>query len=316
MDIISRWNCRKSLEIENPGQRIASARFHSISWGIEIGPKIRTTGLLTLYLPPEWLPVRVFINYRDRATPLYFVSWQELAVEKPKSYNNSPKKNSGYGKKTGAGICMLSEKTGTGKSTLLANMLISDIRDGRWVALIDPHGDPAEHVLDFVPKERIDDVVYFNPGDLEYPITFNPLEKASPCSHHLVTSGLISVFKKIWPEFWDQDSSTYSGTRSLHFYPGATLLDLPRLPTNKDFRCFVLKRVTNQQIREFWCCEFEKYSAYMKSEEYPRFMCASLPEARTNAKAPSLFPRVGLFTFFIASSRKADPLSQSPDERW
>ena len=159
-------------------------------------------------------------------------------------------------------------KTGTGKSTLIANMIISDIREGRGVALIDPHGDLAERVLDFVPKERIDDVIYFNPGDLEYPIAFNPLEQSSPHAHHLVTSGLISVFKKIWPDFWGPrlEHILRHAIFTLLEYPGATLLDLPRLLTNKDFRYMVLKLVTNQQVREFWFSEFEKYSAWLRSE--------------------------------------------------
>ena len=81
----------------------------------------------------------------------------------------------GIKQKNRRGHMYLIGKTGTGKSTLLLNMIVSDIREGRGVALIDPHGDLAERVLDFVPKERIDDVIYFNPGDLEHPIAFNPL---------------------------------------------------------------------------------------------------------------------------------------------
>ncbi len=193
---------------------------------------------------------------QNRVTPFAVTNYRDI------------RKRFGIRQKNRRGHMYVIGKTGTGKSTLLANMLISDIRDGRGVALIDPHGDLAEYVLDFVPRERINDVVYFNPGDLEYPIAFNPLEKASPYAHHLVTSGLISVFKKIWPEFWGPrlEHILRHSIFTLLEYPGATLLDLPRLLTNKDFRCFVLKRVTNQQIREFWYSEFEKYSAYMKSE--------------------------------------------------
>jgi hypothetical protein len=159
-------------------------------------------------------------------------------------------------------------KTGTGKSTLLSNMVISDIRDGRGVALIDPHGDLAERVLDCVPKERINDVIYFNPGDLEYPIAFNPLEQCSPYAHHLVTSGLISIFKKIWPEFWGPrlEHILRHSIFTLLEYPGATLLHLPRLLTDKEFRGVVLRLVTNEQVRAFWFNEFEKYSAWMRSE--------------------------------------------------
>lgn len=159
-------------------------------------------------------------------------------------------------------------KTGTGKSTLLLNMIVSDIREGRGVALIDPHGDLAEKVLDFVPKERIEEVIYFNPADLEYPIAFNPLQSPSLHSHHLITSGLISVFKKIWPDFWGPrlEHILRHAIFTLLEYPGATLLDLPRLLVDKDFRALVLRQVTNEQVRQFWFLEFEKYSAWMKSE--------------------------------------------------
>ncbi len=159
-------------------------------------------------------------------------------------------------------------KTGTGKSTLIQNMLVSDIRQGKGIALIDPHGDLAEGILDFIPKERIEDVIYFNPADMEYPVAFNPLEKVHPDRHHLVASGLISVFKKIWPEFWGPrlEHILRHAILTLLEYPNSCLIDLPRLLVNKDFRQEVLRHVTHQQVREFWIYEFEKYSVWMKSE--------------------------------------------------
>ena len=159
-------------------------------------------------------------------------------------------------------------KTGTGKSTLILNMLVSDIRSGRGVALIDPHGDLAEELLKYVPKERINDVIYFNPADLEYPVAFNPLEKVHPDYHHLVASGLISVFKKIWPDFWGPrlEHILRHSILTLLEYPDSSLLDLPRLLTDKEFRKVVLEHVKHQQVREFWFNEFEKYSAWLRSE--------------------------------------------------
>ena len=159
-------------------------------------------------------------------------------------------------------------KTGTGKSTLIQNMLVSDIRQGKGIALIDPHGDLAEGILDYIPEERIEDVIYFNPADMEYPVALNPLEKVHPDRHHLVASGLISVFKKIWPEFWGPrlEHILRHAILTLLEYPNSCLLDLPRLLVNKDFRFEVLKHVTHQQVREFWFYEFEKYSVWMKSE--------------------------------------------------
>jgi len=112
------------------------------------------------------------------------------------------RKRFGIKEKNRQGHIYIVGKTGTGKSTLIENMVISDIREGNGLALIDPHGDLAEDVLDFVPKERIEDVIYFNPQDTEYPVPFNPLELVSPDKHHLVAQGVISCFKKIWPDFW------------------------------------------------------------------------------------------------------------------
>jgi hypothetical protein len=159
-------------------------------------------------------------------------------------------------------------KTGTGKSTLIENMAISDIKNGYSVSLIDPHGDMAEEILDYVPKKRIKDVIYFNPGDLDYPIAFNPLEKVPKDFHHLVASGIVSTFKKIWSESWGPrlEHILRHSLLSLLEYPNSTLLDLPKLLTNNDFRKNVLTYITHPQVREFWLSEFEKYSAWLKSE--------------------------------------------------
>ena len=93
-------------------------------------------------------------------------------------------------------------KTGMGKSTLLENMAIQDIQNGEGVAFIDPHGSTAEKLLEYIPEERIQDVMYFAPFDLEYPISFNVLENIDEDKRHLVASGLMSVFEKIWEDAW------------------------------------------------------------------------------------------------------------------
>ncbi len=158
-------------------------------------------------------------------------------------------------------------KTGTGKSTLIENMVISDIKDGNGVALIDPHGDLAENILALIPRERINDVIYFNPADIDYPIAFNPLEQIHSDFHDLVASGLIAVFKKIWADFWGprlEHILRYS-IMTLLEYPGSTLLDIPRLLTDADFRKTVLGKVTHPQVKAFWHSEYDKYSAWMRS---------------------------------------------------
>lgn len=178
------------------------------------------------------------------------------------------KKRFGIKGKNRRGHMYIIGKTGTGKSTLIANMVLSDMEKGNGLALIDPHGDLAEEVLHYVPKDRSSQVIYFNPADLEYPIAFNPLEKVAPDSHHLVASGLISVFKKIWSEFWGPrlEHILRHSILTLLYYPDSTLLDVSRLLTDKGFREEVLRHVNHPQIREFWFYEFDKYSAWLRSQ--------------------------------------------------
>jgi hypothetical protein len=171
--------------------------------------------------------------------------------------------------KNRAGHIYILGKTGTGKSTLIQNMAASDIRRGRGMALIDPHGDLAEAVLAIIPKSRIKDVVFFNPADLDYPVAFNPLEKVEPDKRHLVVSGLISVFKRLWADQWfgpRMEHILRHSILALLEQPQSTLLDIPRLLTDKYFRGRIVANVSNQSVRDFWLLEFEKYNAWLKSE--------------------------------------------------
>lgn len=159
-------------------------------------------------------------------------------------------------------------KTGVGKSTLLLNMAVSDIEKGKGLCIIDPHGDIAETILNYIPKERLKDVIYFNPKDLEYPIAFNPLKAVHPNYHHLVASGLISTFKKIWADSWGPrlEYILRFSILTLLEYPDATLLDIQPLLTDILFRNKVLSYVTNQHTLSFWKNEFDKYSPALRSE--------------------------------------------------
>jgi hypothetical protein len=159
-------------------------------------------------------------------------------------------------------------KTGVGKSTLLLNMAISDIHKGKGLCIIDPHGDIAETILHYVPQERLEDVIYFNPKDLEYPIAFNPLKGVHPNYHHLVASGLISTFKKIWADSWGPrlEYILRFALLTLLEYPDATLLDIQPLLTDMYFRNKVLSYVTNQHTLSFWKNEYDKYSPSLRSE--------------------------------------------------
>lgn len=135
-------------------------------------------------------------------------------------------------------------KTGMGKTALLENMAIQDIQAGRGLGFIDPHGEAAEELLDFVPSKRINDVIYFNPADLEYPIAFNVMEKVDVEHRHLVASGLMGVFKKIWPDVWSarMEYILNNAILALLEYPNSTLLGVNRMLADPDYRKKLLIR--------------------------------------------------------------------------
>ncbi len=153
-------------------------------------------------------------------------------------------------------------KTGSGKSALLENMIIDDICEGRGVGFLDPHGESAETILKFIPEERLNDVVYFNPSDMAYPIGFNPLEKVGEEHIHLVASGIMSVFKKVWADVWSNRMQYIMNNTLLALleYPGATLLDVMRMLTNKVYRNNVIQQLTDPVVKTFWVEEFSKWT--------------------------------------------------------
>lgn len=153
-------------------------------------------------------------------------------------------------------------KTGMGKTVMLENMIIQDIKAGRGVGIIDPHGEVAEDILDFIPKSRINDVVYFNPADLGHPIAFNVMEKVDPEYRHLVASGLMDVFKKIWPDVWSARMEYILGNCILALleYPNSTLLGVNRMLADIEYRNKILTKVKDPVVKSFWTNEFARYS--------------------------------------------------------
>src|SRR5437667_7322203 len=158
-------------------------------------------------------------------------------------------------------------KTGTGKSTLIANLARQDTLHGEGFALLDPHGDLVEQVLRSLPKERQGDLIYFNLPNTAHPLAFNPLEATEPRLRPLVTSGLISVFKKIWAESWGprMEYILRNALLALLDWPGSTLLDIPRLLDDAVFRRRVLAYVRNDQVRRFWLREYDSYPARFRA---------------------------------------------------
>lgn len=152
-------------------------------------------------------------------------------------------------------------KTGSGKTTMLENMIIDDIKAGRGVGVIDPHGDFAEKLLNFIPEERIDDVIYFDPGDTEHPIAFNPLEKVRNEHMHLIASGLMGVFEKIWIDVWSERMRYILNNALLALleYPNATILGIMRILNDKKYRTEIVKNLKDPVVKGFWENEFAKY---------------------------------------------------------
>jgi len=159
-------------------------------------------------------------------------------------------------------------KTGVGKTTLLENMAVADILDGRGVAVVDPHGEFAEKVLDFIPEERLDEVVYFNPADLEFPIAFNPMEQVGTELRHLVASGLMGVFKKIWPDVWSarMEYILNNSLLALLEYPNSTLLGIMRMLSEPDYRKKIVEGLKDPVVKAFWVNEFARYTQRLETE--------------------------------------------------
>lgn len=153
-------------------------------------------------------------------------------------------------------------KTGMGKTNLLENMIFNDIMSGHGCCYVDPHGDTAEKILSFIPSHRINDVIYFNPSDLEHPIAFNVLESVDPRFRHLVASGLVAVFKKLWADSWGPrlEYILRYCILALLDYPGSTLLGINRMLYDKAYRGKVVEKITDPVVRAFWMDEFPKWN--------------------------------------------------------
>ena len=159
-------------------------------------------------------------------------------------------------------------QTGTGKSTLLLNMIMQDMASGRGCALLDPHGDLAEAALGFLPTKRGDHLVYLNPADLSRPIGFNLLGQVPEDLRPLVADGVVSAFRHVWPEFWGPrlEHIFAHSVRTLMDVPNATLLHLPRLLQDEVYRQSVLPHIKDPVNAAFWNYEFNSYPARFREE--------------------------------------------------
>ncbi|MCX6726557.1 MAG: type IV secretion system DNA-binding domain-containing protein [Candidatus Shapirobacteria bacterium] len=160
-------------------------------------------------------------------------------------------------------------KSGTGKTTLIANMAIDDIRKGKGVAIIDPHGDLCQTILDFIPASRINDCCYFNPADPDYVYPLNVLEAENDSQKELVASGVISIFKKLYGEVsWGPrlEHILRNAVLTLVNTPDSDLTHIVEILTNKNFRDKIVVHLQNQTLKNFWINEFDRMDPKFQNE--------------------------------------------------
>ncbi len=154
-------------------------------------------------------------------------------------------------------------QTGSGKTTLLRNAILQHLAAGHGVALLDPHGDLASDLLDHFPPWRADDLVYFDPADADFPVSFNPLANVPPAERPLVTAGLVTAFKSIWRDSWGPrlEYILANTIAALLEAQNTSLLGINRMLADEKYRAWVVRQVRDPFVRAFWIDEFAKYDA-------------------------------------------------------
>jgi CxxC-x17-CxxC domain-containing protein len=159
-------------------------------------------------------------------------------------------------------------KSGTGKSVLMFNMIVQNIQNGDGVCLVDPHGENVEGILSSIPPHRMKDVIYFNPADANHHIGFNVLELEDPQYKHLVASGLMGIFTKIWANAWSARMEYILNNTILALLdtPGSTMLGIPRMLVDKDYRQKIISNLKDPVIKAFWVHEYEAWQDKFRNE--------------------------------------------------
>lgn len=219
----------------------------SILWGTSV-----------LSEPPENLPIATEMSDEDKRHVNFFAKTQFRNQEAVFGIKDSdrPRHIWSVG------------KSGTGKSTMIENMVIDDIKKDRAVALIDPHGDSCETLLDYIPSHRINDTIYFNPADRDNPIVINPLEVINREEAELVVSGMMSVFTKIWANVWSarMEYIFRNTLLTLAQIEGTTMKDVLTILSNASYRNNVLQRIDDESLVRFWKDEYDQMPDRLQKE--------------------------------------------------
>lgn len=159
-------------------------------------------------------------------------------------------------------------KSGSGKSKLLELLIKSDLENGQGLCVIDPHGDLVDAALRLVPADRANDVIYFNPADADYPISFNPIEKVEPAYRPQITTGLLEIFKKQFADQWTPrlEHVLRMSILALLDAPRASVLSILLLLTDRSYRQQVIQTIDDKVVRNFWTNEFAGWSEKFDAE--------------------------------------------------
>jgi len=205
---------------------------------------------------------------RHASVPLLYFVFRNVIIPIGKTTSHSSGVKFGIKPKDRRQHMYVIGQTGTGKSTLLKNMAIEDIRKGHGVAVIDPHGELIEEILNFIPSKRTNEVVYFNPSDTENPVGLNALEARDEDEKQLVASSLISVFKYLWKGFWGPrlEHVFHNAILALMDTPGSTLIGIYRMLADDNYRREVVSHVKDPIVKLFWEKDFEEYPPQFRKE--------------------------------------------------
>ena len=220
---------------------------HNISWHKTI-----------LSEPPENLPVVEYLTPEEKDETNFFAATEFKNKVTNFGIKTTDRRKHFY----------LIGKTGTGKSTLIANMAINDIRNKKGLCIIDPHGDLSEIILNYIPSFRVNDVVYLDPADAAHPFSLNPLTVDNPEQKELVVSGIVAIFHKLYGHTWGPrlEYILRNALLSVISLPDATLLMVQDILTDDAFRRRVVGQMTDRVLRNYWVNEFDNMHPRIKSE--------------------------------------------------
>ncbi len=159
-------------------------------------------------------------------------------------------------------------KSGSGKSVLLSNLILQDIKNGEGVCVVDPHGELVEDILNLIPDNRAEDVIYFNPADTDFHVGFNVIQLDNPKYKHLVASGLMGIFTKIWANAWSARMEYILNNTILALLdtPNTTMLGIPRMLVDKDYRQMIINNLKDPVVKAFWIHEYEQWQERFRNE--------------------------------------------------